>query len=116
MQSAFFEESIEHTLGLVPRQAFEARLEQHYGQHQPTDNDLTWYTLRNAVFAIGSRLSLCRGGRPSNYAAAQRESWLYFENALSVLTNLVFMPSDTTAVEAIVLMVGWPISLPSIAG
>ncbi|KIW28929.1 uncharacterized protein PV07_04781 [Cladophialophora immunda] len=102
--SAYFEESIEHTLGLVPRQAFESRLQQHYSQPASADADFTWYSLRNTVFAIGSRLALGRGGGPVSYAAAQGQSWLYFENALAVHTNLVYMYSDVSAIECILLM------------
>lgn len=102
---AYFDESIEHTLGLVPRQAFERRLQQHYSHPLSADADPAWYGLRHAVFAIGSRLALCHGGGPMNYAAARRQSWPYFANAMAVLTNLVYMPSDITAVECILLMV-----------
>lgn len=102
---AYFEESIEHTLGLVPRQAFERRLREHYSNPLPADADPTWYSLRNTVFAIGSRLALGRGGGPSHYTSAQRQSWLYFENALAAHTNLVYMPSDITAVECVTLMI-----------
>lgn len=89
----------------MPRQAFERRLQEHYSNPLPADADPTWYSLRNTVFAIGSRLALGRGGGPSHYAAAQRQSWLYFENALAAHTNLVYMPSDITAVECVTLMI-----------
>ncbi|EXJ61496.1 uncharacterized protein A1O5_11812 [Cladophialophora psammophila CBS 110553] len=114
--TAYFEESIEHTLGLVPRQAFECRLQQHYSQSEPVGADFAWYSLRNTVFAIGSRLVLGRGGGPVNYATAQRQSWLYFENALAVHTNLVYMPSNISAIECILLMAFYceGISAPSL--
>ncbi|CRG86432.1 hypothetical protein PISL3812_03438 [Talaromyces islandicus] len=98
--SAFFDESFEHSLGLVPRRAFEARLHQHY-RHQLTQNDLTWYALRNTVFAVGSRLVALPAGQPSTFAASEKLSWLYFENALSAHTNLVYMPSDISVVETL---------------
>ncbi|KAH0842464.1 putative fungal specific transcription protein [Fonsecaea pedrosoi] len=113
---AFFEDSIEHTLGLVPRQAFERRLQQHYSHPLPADSDPPWYSLRNTVFAVGSRIALCRGSGPMSYTTAQRQSWLYFENALAVLTNLLYMPSDITAVECTLLMALYceAISAPSL--
>lgn len=106
LETAYFEESIEHTTGLVPRRAFETQLRDHYAHPKPPESDFSWYTLRNIVFAIGCRYAVSRGGRPANYIAAQRQSWGYFENALSVHTNLVYMPSDISAIEAIALMVG----------
>lgn len=89
----------------MPRQTFEARLQQHYKQPRVAEGDLNWYALRNTVFAIGCRLVLSPGGLSSNFAAAQKQSWSYFENSLSVHMNLVYTPSDITTIETLVLMV-----------
>lgn len=112
MVLAFFEDSLEHALGLIPQQAFSSHLMRHYAQPQPAENDLGWYTIRNSVFALGSRLAWCQGGQSANYAVAQSQSWLYFENALSEVPNIVFMPTDMDAIEGLILMVSLSSFLP----
>ncbi|KEF53908.1 uncharacterized protein A1O9_10310 [Exophiala aquamarina CBS 119918] len=98
---AFFEDSFEHKLGLVQRQKFETKRQ----SHQSTAlSDPGWYALRNAVYAIGSRLSLATDSHPSSYVVARDTSWAYFENALSVHTELLYMRTNSTAVEALLLM------------
>lgn len=44
-----------------------------------------------------------------------RTSWPYFENALSVHTELMFLPSSIVGVQALVLMVGEHNSLQSLS-
>lgn len=78
---------------------------------QSPSSDPGWYALRNAVYAIGSRLALSEDALPASYAAAQDTSWKYFENALSVHIELLYMPTDSMAVEALLLMVALPYSL-----
>lgn len=100
--SAFFEESFEHRIGLVQRGRFESKM-----QFPPpaASSDLGWYALRNIVYAIGSRLVLAEDTLPSSYGVARDTSWAYFENALSVHVELLYMRTDSSAVEALLLMV-----------
>ncbi len=105
MNKAFFDESLEHALGLVPRMAFMNRLEIHYWQHQLDENDLNWYALRNTVFAIGSRLGIASFRLPQTLSAAQTQSWEYLENAVSVYVNLICMALHPETIEALVSMV-----------
>lgn len=90
-------------MGLVQRGSFESRWK---NASTAASSDLGWYALRNAVYAIGSRIDLATDSSPSSYEAARDTSWAYFENALSVHTELLYMKSDSTVVEALVLMVG----------
>jgi len=102
---AFFEESFEYTVGLVQKAPFEARLHEHLQQGPSAANDVAWYALRNTVYAIGCRIHLSAEGRPEAYVTARQQSWRYFENAMSVHTELLFMRTNTMAVEALLLMV-----------
>jgi hypothetical protein len=106
-RTAFFGESIEHAWGLVQRRAFETRLEKHYKHPLPRiyDQNVSWYALRNTVFAIGSRLALSPKHLLPSFMDAQRQSWPFFENALSVQVDLMYMPSGTANIEILLLMV-----------
>ncbi|KAL2061084.1 hypothetical protein VTL71DRAFT_9136 [Oculimacula yallundae] len=112
---AFFEESVEHAWGLVQRRAFETRLEQHYKQPYPRkyDQNVSWYALRNTVFAIGSRIVLCPARLVPNLMDAQKQSWPYFENALSVQVDLMYMPSGIINIEILLLMMFYCESITS---
>ncbi|KAK2682033.1 Zn(2)-C6 fungal-type DNA-binding domain [Fusarium oxysporum f. sp. vasinfectum] len=103
---AFFEESIEHAWGLVPRRAFEMRLEHHYKHSCPQiyDQNVSWYALRNIVFAIGARLALSPTRLVPSLMDAQKQSWPFFENAFSVQVDLMYMPSGNINIEILLLM------------
>ncbi|OBS16750.1 hypothetical protein FPOA_12649, partial [Fusarium poae] len=103
---AFFDESIEHAWGLVPRRAFEMRLEQHYKSPRPQiyDQNVSWYALRNIVFAIGARLALSPTRLVPSLMDAQKQSWPFFENAFSVQVDLMYMPSGIINIEIFLLM------------
>jgi hypothetical protein len=89
-------------MGLVQRGHFESV---RASSDRMTSSDPGWYALRNTVYAIGSRLALISEPLPASYLAARDTSWGYFENALSVHTELLYVRSDSTAVEALLLMV-----------
>jgi hypothetical protein len=93
-------------MGIVCRMSFEARLRAHYQQipNPSTEDDPAWYALRNAIFATGCRSSLAKescGG----FRVAHRQSWKYFQNALSVYTELHFTKTGLMAVQALTVMV-----------
>jgi len=46
------------------------------------------YALKDIVYAIGCRLDSSADGLPTSYTLAHERSWLYFENAMSVHTEL----------------------------
>ena len=99
---AYFEEAYDVIFGIISRPAFESRLRQQYeGKYL---DDPSWYALRNVVFASGCRILLSKD--PSTtFLASQQQSWKYFENALSMHTELLCTPSGLCAVQALTLMV-----------
>lgn len=101
--AAYFEDSFEALYGVVYRPEFEARLEDYFNTGD--NDDSSWYALRNVVYATGCRAYLAKQ-RPPNWSDAQRRSWSYFENALSVYVDLLYTPTGLSAVRALAAMVG----------
>ncbi|KAF2812009.1 uncharacterized protein BDZ99DRAFT_560742 [Mytilinidion resinicola] len=103
---AYFEHTVEADIGTINRHAFEARLQAHMGRNEISDpdEDPAWYALRNMVYAFGCRFVLCQKISRDAWAEAQNESWRFFENALLVHTELVYFPSNTSAIEALLVM------------
>ncbi|KAJ9494771.1 hypothetical protein H2202_009672 [Exophiala xenobiotica] len=97
---AYFEEAPDAALGIVRRSCFEARLRSFWASSEAED-DPCWYALRNVVFASGCRL--VRSGE-KGYTEAHRESWSYFDNALSVHAELLYFRSSVMGVQALTLM------------
>jgi hypothetical protein len=98
---AYFEEYIGGTYYTVDRQSFEARLQK---QHccSSRDDDPTWYALRNVVYAAGCRLVTFKS---HPWMEAQRRAQGYFENALSVETDLLHGTPKIMSVQALLAMV-----------
>jgi hypothetical protein len=67
--------------------------------------DPAWYAMRNTVYAWGCRLEWSREHGAASFAEAQSQAWRYFENALSVHTELIYSESGLLAVEALFAMV-----------
>ena len=89
---------------MVYRPEFEARLHAHFQNGAPSStDDVAWYALRNTVYAAGCRQILLKDDITS-YADAQAEASRYFENALSVHTDLIYGPSGLEAIRALVAM------------
>ncbi len=110
---AYFEEAPDAALGIVRRSCFEARLRSFWASSEDED-DPCWYALRNVVFASGCRL--VRSGE-KGYTEAHRESWSYFENALSVHAELLYFRSSVMGVQALTLMVIlWTLPLGQVFG
>lgn len=65
-------------------------------------DDPSWYALRNVVYASGCRI---KASKTESYLEACEASWGYFENALSVYADLLFLESSMVAMQALVLMV-----------
>jgi hypothetical protein len=88
----------------VHRPDFETHLRLHFqGLHGDDD---AHYALRNAIYAVGCRAAAQLDESP-NFTETQQLSLKYFQNAFSVYTDLLYMPSGLTAVEALVVMVCW---------
>ncbi|KAI1629537.1 fungal-specific transcription factor domain-containing protein [Exophiala viscosa] len=97
---AYFEEATEAALGIVRRSCFETRLRSSY-LSSTSDDDPSWYALRNVIFASGCRLMR---SRDKGYTEAHQESWSYFENALSVHAELLYFRTSVVGVQALTLM------------
>lgn len=98
---AYFEGAPDAALGIVRRSCFEARLRLFWNSSKD-DDDPSWYALRNIVFASGCRLLR---SAEKGYTEAHRESWGYFENALSVHAELLYFRTSVMGVQALTLMV-----------
>ncbi|KAM3518136.1 hypothetical protein NHJ13051_008425 [Beauveria bassiana] len=95
----YFDEAAEQSFGIVERLWFEARLRKHLDG--TASDDTGWFALRNAVWALGARLSI---SKTSTYGQALSKSWLFFEKALSVHTEMILFSSSLPAVQALALM------------
>jgi len=90
----------------VHRPAFETRLRAQFANSSEFQDDPSWFALRNAVYASGCRVVLSKDPTKT-FNEAQAESWKFFENSLSVHTELIYTPTGLTAVQALTLMVGY---------
>jgi hypothetical protein len=101
--TAYFEDSYDAIFGVVHRATFEARLRSHFEHYLSAEDDPSWYALRNTVYASGCRIFLSKD-HSTTFSDAQVQAWQYFENALSVLTELQFTPTGLSAVQALTVM------------
>ncbi|KEF55737.1 uncharacterized protein A1O9_08487 [Exophiala aquamarina CBS 119918] len=97
---AFFEETPEAALGIVQRSCFESRLRSFYKSSKNEDN-FSWFAMRNIIFAYGCRVV---SSKTASYSEAQQESWSYFENALSVHTEILCFRTSVMGAQALTLM------------
>jgi hypothetical protein len=102
---AYFEESPEVALGIINPADFRTRLQEHFDSDHAIEEDPAWYAMRNTVYAWGCRLEMSREHGVGVFAEAQSQAWRYFENALSVHTELIYSESGLLAVEALFAMV-----------
>ncbi|KAH6955744.1 fungal-specific transcription factor domain-containing protein [Ilyonectria sp. MPI-CAGE-AT-0026] len=103
---AYFNHSGEATFGFLPRHRFETRLHTFLqARPKPVDEEEpAWYALRNAVYAVGCRVLLGIAQRPETFKDAHQLSWRFFENALSVHTELIYGRATLTSVQALLVM------------
>lgn len=85
------------------RQWFETQLRTHFSRTtDDDDDDSAWYAIRNTIYASGCRIEL---SRTKSFREATQTSWRYFENAMSVHTNLIYFKTSLISVQAVLLMV-----------
>ncbi|KAL5313078.1 hypothetical protein ACEPPN_019505 [Leptodophora sp. 'Broadleaf-Isolate-01'] len=101
--SAYFEQAFESAFDIIDRAAFETRLKAQFSGTE-SSHDPAWYALRAVVYAFGCRNAAYRETVPESWGDAQRKSWRYFENALSVYTELVHFRSNISMVQALLAM------------
>ncbi|KAL3488355.1 fungal-specific transcription factor domain-containing protein [Aspergillus germanicus] len=102
--ASYFGYSHDSVFGVVHRPDFETHLRLHFQGVQGDDD--AHYALRNAVYAVGCRAAAQLDESP-NFTETQQLSLKYFQNAFSVYTDLLYMPSGLTAVEALVVMTSY---------
>ncbi|KAH7077568.1 fungal-specific transcription factor domain-containing protein [Paraphoma chrysanthemicola] len=100
---AYFQQSLESVFAVINRAQFEIRLNDFFTNGHKND-DAEWYALRNAVYASGCKVYFAQKAQADSFDLSQTESWKYFENALSVHTELVYMRSGLMAIQALVTM------------
>ena len=88
-------------MGIVHRPSFEGRLRAHLAC-AAGDADPAWNALRNIVYATGCRIEL---SKTKSIRDANQAAWGWFENALSVHTELLYFRTSITGVQALTLMV-----------
>jgi hypothetical protein len=98
---AYFDTSLEGSLGILHRPWFEQQLAAHFAG-LICDPGPTWHALRNVVFAIGCRIETRKS---RSFQEAAKQAWAYFENALFVYARLLFFKTSITGVQALTLMV-----------
>ncbi|OAL31714.1 hypothetical protein AYO20_08107 [Fonsecaea nubica] len=98
--TAYFEDAIDAEMAIVHRPWFEQRLSEFYNSGMK-DQDASWYALRMAIFASGSQIEL---SKTKSFREANETGWRYFENALSVYTNILFYQTSVEGVQALVIM------------
>lgn len=91
-------------MGVVDQPKFEDRLRAHFSESSLSHDEPCWYALRNAVYASGSRAEYSKACHSVGYDEAQERGWRYFENALSVQTDLLYGETDITAMQALLTM------------
>ncbi|KIW86779.1 uncharacterized protein Z519_12565 [Cladophialophora bantiana CBS 173.52] len=100
--NAYFEEGLDRAFGVVERTLFESRLRAHFsGTYNPVTDDKAWYALRNVVWAHGCRIL---GSKTRNFHQTLQASWAFFQNALSVHTETVFLHTSLMGVQALISM------------
>lgn len=107
LSAAYFEKSPEAAFSALSRSSFEARLSgQFEGSQSRPFRDPAWYAICNTVYAAGCRILLSKADYSSTFAEAQNTSQKYFQNALSVLPEILYQPNDLEVIKAVFLMVG----------
>ncbi|KIW45781.1 hypothetical protein, variant [Exophiala oligosperma] len=100
----FFEECLEIPCVPVQREIFNSYLRAFFKNHQRQSENPAWYALRHVIYAFGARIVHYSKPSENAWIEAQRISWRYFENALSVHTQLIYCCSQLQAVESLLLM------------
>ncbi|OJJ68239.1 hypothetical protein ASPBRDRAFT_321459 [Aspergillus brasiliensis CBS 101740] len=101
---AYFENSFDTMFGVISRPEFEARLRYHLERNGRPDDDPAWYALRNTVYAFGCRVELSKASCATTLVEVEERAWQFFQKALSVHTELLYLPTGLMAVQALTAM------------
>ncbi|RPA99789.1 hypothetical protein L873DRAFT_1806323 [Choiromyces venosus 120613-1] len=89
---------------LFHRPTFEHLFEKQYSDDPP--NHSGWYCAFNMLLAISFRLRITHAAEPDEEHSIShvQKSWLYFQNAATVLTELLLKNTDLLSIQAILGM------------
>ncbi|GKZ38319.1 hypothetical protein AbraIFM66950_010449 [Aspergillus brasiliensis] len=104
VDQAYFENSFDTMFGVISRPDFEARLRYHLKRNGRPDDDPAWYALRNTVYAFGCRVELSKASCATTLVEVEERAWQFFQKALSVHTELLYLPTGLMAVQALTAM------------
>ncbi|KAH8886612.1 hypothetical protein GQ53DRAFT_875270, partial [Thozetella sp. PMI_491] len=102
--NAYFGNSLDAIFAVLDRHEFEARLRADFESNTSNTGNKSWYALRNIVYASGCRIVLSEEATPAAFAASRTQSWRYYENALSVHTELLYSHVDLDSIRALLIM------------
>lgn len=68
------------------------------------EDEPAWYALRNAIYASGCRIEMAKR---ASFREAREAAWLWFENALSVHSELLYWQPTVIGVQALTVMVSF---------
>ncbi|KAJ3545769.1 hypothetical protein NM208_g2356 [Fusarium decemcellulare] len=113
---SYFEDTSDVVLGVVSRSWFQDKLRLHFNSSpgSGTTDEPAWYALRNTIYAYGARQLLAKQSKPQAFRDAIQLGNRYFQNALSVHSDLLFLSTSRVAVQALAVMthytegVSWP--------
>ncbi|KAJ9612953.1 hypothetical protein H2200_002894 [Cladophialophora chaetospira] len=100
---AYFDDSIGAFYGVIYRPEFEKELQAYYQGGSTLGDDPAWTAIRKTVYAVGCRTYLSKNSGKS-FREIRELSWSYFQDALLVLLELLFTPTDLLAVRALLAM------------
>lgn len=69
----------------------------------PSGHDTTWYALYNVILALGCRACISCG-TPKSFLESEKEAWAYFDNTISVQSDLMYQKTSLQAVQTFALM------------
>ncbi|KAH7013830.1 fungal-specific transcription factor domain-containing protein [Ilyonectria destructans] len=101
---AYFDNCLDAVFEITDRREFENRLSAHFKGDPNSTSNKSWYALRNIIYASGCRFSLSEASSRTAFTESRTQSWKYFENALSVHTDLLYVNTDLTSIQALLLM------------
>ncbi|EXJ59128.1 hypothetical protein A1O7_06559 [Cladophialophora yegresii CBS 114405] len=86
---------------IIRESGFREHCERYW--NDPASCDKTWYALYNVVLALGCRACLSSGTLKS-FRDSENEAWAYFDNTVSVQSNLMYQKTSLQAVQTFALM------------
>ncbi|KAH6962536.1 fungal-specific transcription factor domain-containing protein [Ilyonectria sp. MPI-CAGE-AT-0026] len=100
---AYFQQA-DSVFRVINRPVFEARLRGTFNKDETSVDDPAWYALRNTVYAAGKRQLLNNNPAQLSFSHIQSQCWPYFENAMTVYSEILFSRVEILGVQALIAM------------